>query len=101
MSSLLAALDVGRTDGNRRVSSALLARLLHRIGSIEQSSALQLLDESFPYITVDELRVVPVALMQRLPVVPKRFLRRLAEQRTVLQVSEANQPSKWSDGVST
>ena len=80
------------------MSSAMLARLLHRIATVEQPSALlALLDDSFAYIVVDELMVVPVAIMQRLATVPKRFLRRMAEQRTVLQVrrtaSRACQPA--------
>ena len=91
--ALLAALSVGRSASNRRVSAVLLARLLHRIGGLSQSAAVALLDESFAYLAVDELRVVPVAIMQRLPAIPKRYLRRLAEQRTLLQVHQPHQLS--------
>ena len=33
--------------------------------------------------------MVPVALLQRLPRIPKRYLRRLAEHRKALHVSSA------------
>ena len=88
--SLLSALDVGRVDSNRRVGAALLARLLHRLASATAQSStqlLRLLDDSIAYIALDELRVVPLAIMQRLSgPLPKRILRRLTEQRTALQV---------------
>ena len=101
--ALLSALGVSRSAGNRRVVSSLLARLLQRVASVEPPSALlALLDDSFAYLALDELRVVPIACMQRLQTVPRRVLRRLAEQPTLLQVSQpasqlASQPARQTD----
>lgn len=60
-----------------------------RILSASESSLLELLQETFPYIMVPELKSIPVSIIKKLAKVPVKYLKSLANEkfRSSLNVS--------------
>lgn len=46
------------------------------------------MEQTFPYISFEELRAVPLAIMKKMPEVPPRFLRRLSENVLLYKVCQ-------------
>jgi Cofactor of BRCA1 (COBRA1) len=84
MSLLTAVTGMTQAESNARIVQRLLHRLLHSIHTANALQTRALLDASFSFISVEELRIVPVTLLQRLPSIPQRFLKRLTEERKLL-----------------
>lgn len=45
-----------------------------------------LLEQTFPYVSFEELRAVPLAIMRRMPEVPTRFLKKLSANPQLYKV---------------
>ena len=78
---LLDHLGVSRAEAHREVMKRAIDALLKRIPSLPQDTLLRLLEETFFYVGIAELRAVPLAVLQRLHPVPKNFLQQLASDR--------------------
>lgn len=57
--------------------------LLSKVGTLQPAQLLQLLEMSFPFISIPELRAVPLAVLGRLAPVPAAYLRQLATDKEV------------------
>lgn len=80
---LLHQLGVNRTDSHRYVVQQSIDVLLSRIPSLPGERLLSLLEETFPYITIPDLRAIPLAVLDRLRPVPSTFLKQLAADREI------------------
>ena len=80
---LLDQLGLGRAESHRYIVEQALEVLLSRIPSLPPERLLGLLEETFPYITIPDLRAVPLAVLDRLRPVPATFLKQLASDREI------------------
>jgi len=80
---LLHQLGVNRTDSHRYIVQQSIEVLLSRIPSLPGERLLSLLEETFPYITIPDLRAIPLAVLDRLRPVPSTFLKQLAADREI------------------
>jgi negative elongation factor B len=80
---LLHQLGVNRTDSHRYIVQQSIQVLLSRIPSLPGERLLSLLEETFPYITIPDLRAIPLAVLDRLRPVPSTFLKQLAADREI------------------
>ncbi|KAI3429855.1 hypothetical protein D9Q98_010166 [Chlorella vulgaris] len=75
---LMDQLGLSRAESHRYVLQAATQQLLARISAMQPDRLLQLLEASFPYIGIADLRAVPLAVLDRLQPVPATFLKQLA-----------------------
>lgn len=80
---LLHQLGVNRTESHRYIVQQSIGVLLSRIPSLPGERLLSLLEETFPYITIPDLRAIPLAVLDRLRPVPSTFLKQLAADREI------------------
>lgn len=78
---LLDQLGLTRAEAHRHVLQAATRELLARIESMQSDRLLQLLEASFPYIGIADLRAIPLAVLSRLQPVPASFLKQLATDK--------------------
>ncbi|PSC68506.1 Negative elongation factor B [Micractinium conductrix] len=78
---LLDQLGITRAESHRHVLQAATRELLARIDGMQPDRLLQLLEASFPYIGIADLRAVPLAVLSRLHPVPASFLKQLATDK--------------------
>ncbi|CAG9462743.1 unnamed protein product [Pedinophyceae sp. YPF-701] len=81
---LLGAVGVPRAEACQAAIRAARVELLAAIPNLSQDRLLLLLDASFPYIGIQELRPVPLAALGGLRPVPEAYLRRLAADKELL-----------------
>ena len=72
-----------RAEAYKGCLEAARDTLLSRIGALPPAQLLQLLEMSFPFISIPELRSVPLAVLGRLAPVPAAYLRQLATDKDV------------------
>ena len=84
---LSAVTGMSAAESSGRVLQRLLHRLLLALHEAETGSerCAQLLEAAFSFISVEELRVVPLSLLQQLPAIPPRFLLTLSSQSRLLR----------------
>ena len=75
---LLGQLGMTRAEVYRSVLDDALAQLAERIKVMPQGTLLSLLDASFRYVTIEELRAVPLAVLERLKPVPSSYLKQIS-----------------------
>jgi negative elongation factor B len=80
---LLHQLGVNRTESHKYIVQQSIEVLLSRIPTLPGERLLSLLEETFPYITIPDLRAVPLAVLDRLRPVPSTFLKQLAADREI------------------
>uniref|UniRef100_A0A1D1ZVX3 Negative elongation factor B n=1 Tax=Auxenochlorella protothecoides TaxID=3075 RepID=A0A1D1ZVX3_AUXPR len=74
---LLDQLGVSRSEACRHVLQSAMRDLLARVESMGPDALLGLLELSFPFVGLAELRAVPLAVLDRLHPVPASFLKQL------------------------
>ncbi|PRW60598.1 Negative elongation factor B [Chlorella sorokiniana] len=78
---LMDQLGLTRAESHRHVLQGASRELLARINNMQPDKLLQLLEVSFPYIGIADLRAIPLAVLDRLQPVPATFLKQLATDR--------------------
>ena len=76
---LLDLIGFTRAAQHEGILSKLKDRMLSRIEGLSQDKQLALLERCFPYISVPELREVPLHLFSALPRIPVSYLNTLAQ----------------------
>jgi hypothetical protein len=76
---LLDSMGFSRAEQHKGVLNQLKDRLLARIDSTPQDKKLALLEKCFPYVTVPELRAVPIEILSKLPRVPMAYFPEIAK----------------------
>jgi hypothetical protein len=80
--ALLDALGLSRAEAHRAATAAAVAELLERVPRLPPGRQLALLEATFPFLGISDLRAVPLALLDALhPAVPAAFMRQLAVDR--------------------
>lgn len=76
-----------RLESHKAVLATLKKRLLDRIQKTEEPKKLNdILKASFPYISVEELREVPVAVMLKMQNIPRIFKESMCRDKDLLKV---------------
>ena len=77
---LLGQLGMTRAEVYRSVLDDATESLLARVksGSMKQGALLSLLDASFRYVAIEELRAIPLAALERLNPVPSSYLKNIS-----------------------
>lgn len=78
---LLDQLGLTRAESHRHVLQGAIRELLSHIDGMQPDRLLQLLEASFPYIGIADLRAVPLAVLSHLQPVPASFLKQLATDK--------------------
>jgi len=81
----LTLLGVRRHIAHESVLSRLVDRLVAKIETLPEDALLALLERSFGYIALEELRRIPVAILLQLRPVPQPYLLKLAESASLLE----------------
>ena len=97
VSGLLQQMGKTRTEVNKSLLSSFTHVLLKRIHSIKEEEALlELLEVSFIYIRIPEMKTIPIAVLERLKAVPNTFLKQLSADRAVfIDLPESVQRQVW------
>ena len=80
---MLDQLGLSRADSHRYIVQQAIAVLLEKVPTLPPDRLLGLLEETFPYITIPDVRAVPLAVLDRLRPVPATFLKQLAADREI------------------
>jgi hypothetical protein len=72
-----------RADTHRAVLEAAKARLLARIPKLPSEKLVTLLEASFAYIGLPQLRDIPLAVLGQLRPVPAAYLKQLATDKEI------------------
>ena len=77
---LLGQLGMTRAEVYRSVLNDATESLLARVksGAMKQGALLSLLDASFRYVAIEELRAIPLAVLERLNPVPSSYLKNIS-----------------------
>lgn len=70
-----------RSDTTQRVLEAAKKRLLETVPNLALGQLTSLLEASFAYIGLPQLREVPLAVLSRLKPVPAAYLKQLAQDK--------------------
>ena len=81
---LLDSMGFSRADQHKGVMNHLKDRLLARIDTMPQEMKLALLEKCFPYVTIPELRAVPVEILSKLPRVPVAYFAEIAKDAKLM-----------------
>jgi hypothetical protein len=76
---LLDSMGFSRAEQHKGIMIQLKDRLLSRIDGMQQDKKLALLEKCFPYISIPELRAVPVEILSKLPRVPMAYISEIAK----------------------
>ena len=80
---LLDQLGLERAESHKYVVKKASAALLEKIPKLSSDTLLSLLEETFPFIGIVELRAVPLAVLERLYPIPPNFVKQLAMDNEV------------------
>ena len=81
---LLQQMGLERAEVSKILLSSIIQALLRNIQTLTQEeNMLDLLEASFIYIRIPELRSIPIAVLERLKSVPNNFLKQLSADRAV------------------
>ncbi len=75
---LLSALGVKRGEAYREMLERAVAELTRRAPTLPQGTLLSLLDASFPYIGIEELKAVPLTVFAHMTPVPSSYLKQVS-----------------------
>jgi negative elongation factor B len=75
---LLGQLGMTRAEVYRHTLDDALKELRDRIESMPQGTLLSLLDASFPYIGIEELKAIPLTALEHLKPVPSSYLKQIS-----------------------
>jgi|AntAceMinimDraft_5_1070358.scaffolds.fasta_scaffold49876_1 negative elongation factor B len=75
---LLGQLGLSHAESYRCILDDALTELRGRVGTMPQGTLLSLLDASFPYIGIEELKAVPLAVLEHLTPVPSSYLKQIS-----------------------
>ncbi|GAB4814531.1 hypothetical protein N2152v2_001577 [Parachlorella kessleri] len=78
---LLDQLGMCRAESHRYVLEGGKKELLARIAAMQPDKLLTLLELSFPFVGISDLRAIPLAVLDRLQPVPATFLKQLSTDR--------------------
>ena len=76
-------LGVRRKESHEYVLNRALESILRRIPQLSSEKLVGLLDETFPFIGIHQLRSVPLAVLDRLHPIPVTFIKQLAMDNEV------------------
>lgn len=76
-------LGVSRSNIYCGVMTRLREQLVSSIAKLPHEQLDAILEQTFPFISVDELQVVPFTVLERHPKIPRKFLTQLAANRGV------------------
>eukprot|EP00884_Botryococcus_braunii_P001341 jgi/Botrbrau1/11207/Bobra.0075s0003.1 len=97
---LLDALHVPRLDSHTFVMNGAKDQLLARLAALDADHLVSLLDASFPYIGVPDLREIPLRVLGLLHPVPSIYLKQLASDTELfeeLPLTVKQQVRLWLD----
>lgn len=80
---LLDQLGLERSESHKYVVTEASKALLAKIPSLSSDKLLSLLEETFPFIGVTELRAIPLSVLDRLYPIPVNFVKQLAMDNEV------------------
>jgi len=80
---LLDQLGLDRRESHEYVVKMALNALLEKIPKLSSDKLVSLLEETFPFIGITELRAVPLAVLDRLYPIPVNFVKQLARDNEV------------------
>ncbi|BDA45944.1 Negative elongation factor B [Coccomyxa sp. Obi] len=93
---LLDQLGLKRSDTTQRVLEAAKRRLLDAVPKLSPAQLISLLEASFAYVGLPQLREVPLAVLGRLKPVPAAFLKQLATDKELFHELPQNvQQEVW------
>jgi len=81
---LLDSMGFSRAEQHKGVMNHLKDRLLARIDTMPQDKRLALLEKCFPYVTIPELRAVPIEILSKLPRVPVAYFAEIAKDAKLM-----------------
>jgi hypothetical protein len=82
---MLDQIGISRADAHQYVLHRAKKVLLDRIPAMGTEQLEGLLEASFPYLGIEELRSVPIRVMERIQLVPPNYLKLLAEDKAIFQ----------------
>ena len=82
---LLGALGVRRGEAYREMLDRAVGELTRRAGTLPQGTLLSLLDASFPYIGIAELKVVPLTVFAHMSPVPISYLKQVSRDMGIFR----------------
>ena len=97
---LLDSMGFSRSEQHKGVMNHLKDRLLARIETMPQDKKLALLEKCFPYVTIPELRAVPVEILSKLPRVPVAYFSEIAkDSKLMAELPLAVRRQVWAQKV--
>lgn len=75
---LLSLHGLSRREIHLSLCSALRDQLVAKIQTLDKEKLENLLEQTFPYISFEQLRAIPMAILKKLEAVPLKFLKQLA-----------------------
>lgn len=91
---LLRQVGRSRAEVNRSLLASLTQLLLRRVKQLDPSrqeeAALDLLEKSFIYIRIPEVRCIPIAVLEHLRAIPNNFLKQLSADPIVFETLPAS-----------
>ena len=82
---LLGALGVRRGEAYREMLDRAIGELTRRAATLPQGTLLSLLDASFPYIGIAELKVVPLTVFAHMSPVPSSYLKQVSRDMEIFR----------------
>ena len=82
---LLSALGVRRGEAYREMLARATSELLRRVPKLPQGTLLSLLDASFPYIGIEELKAVPLTVIAHMSPVPSSYLKQVSRDLNIFR----------------
>lgn len=82
---MLDHLGISRAEVHRYLLHRAMKELLDRIPMMSTEQLEALLEASFPYLGIEELRSIPIRVMERIQLVPPNYLKLLAEDKAIFQ----------------
>ena len=77
----LDALGVSRADAYGSLTTHLREQLISQLSELSSAQLDVLLEQTFPFISMEELQAVPFAVMSKHPHIPSRYLTELASNK--------------------
>ena len=82
---LLSALGIRRGEAYREMLERATKELIRRVATLPQGTLLSLLDASFPYIGIEELKAVPLAVFAHMSPVPSSYLKQVSRDLVIFR----------------
>ena len=82
---LLSALGVRRGEAYAETLRRAVDELVKRTPTLAQGSLWSLLDASFPYIGIEELKIVPLTVFKHMSPVPSSYLKQVSREMSIFR----------------